>query len=85
MITLFHNRVEATEETELEQAYAIVRAERDAGKSRFYLKPMGDLRAMLEFEEFDTELMLASLASQPYAFAGSIMSSIAAEKKLYRL
>jgi hypothetical protein len=85
MITKYHNRVEATEETELEQAYVIVRKERDAGKSRFYLKPLGNLRAMLEYEELDTELMLESLAKQPYAFAGSIMSSLAAEKKLYRI
>jgi hypothetical protein len=85
MITKYHNRVEATEENELEQAYAIVRAERDAGKARFYLKPLGELRAALEYEQFDTELMLASLANQPYAFASSIMSSFAVEKKLYRI
>ena len=85
MIIKYYNRVEATEENELEQAYAIVRAERDAGKSRFYLKPLGELRAALEYEEFDTQMMLASLANQPYAFAGSIMSSFAAEKKLYRI
>jgi hypothetical protein len=29
--------------------------------------------------------MLASLANQPYAFASSIMSSFAVEKKLYRI
>lgn len=85
MITLYHNRVEATEVAEQNEAEAIVRKERAAGKTRFYLKPKGELLSHLEYEEFDTEMMVSSLSKRTERFAYSIASALASEKKLYRL
>ena len=51
MITKYHNRVEATEPSEFQAAFEIVKQEKASGNKDFTIVPKGNLKAEYELEE----------------------------------